>query len=295
MQTMKEKLIAAIETKNNDVKSFIWKFPRKEDRSQESIALMDASQEDLQKFYNHCFSMLYNNDKDNPGRYTLLGIIDEQRRKCNVELFLRKLETGAIVADGKPYPRYLYLQDIRALMNKAKDQFPTEKLGEISIATITGGLPREFERISIEEVIDGCLGQLGIFNNKHITFSFILNLGVCLTPQELNELNITDANGELRKKPEVLKEKLGINPKVQLTIKPSGLSYDELRAMLNLKTTRYHDLTTNQLTVLRNKALFKLEEEVNYHISQWKEQIRRIELVAEKRGISLTKPDVEQS
>ena len=58
MQIMKEKLIAAIEAKNNDVKTFIWKFPRKEDRSQDSIALMDASPEDLQKFYNHCFSML---------------------------------------------------------------------------------------------------------------------------------------------------------------------------------------------------------------------------------------------
>ena len=43
MQIMKEKLIAAIEAKNNDVKTFIWKFPRKEDRSQESIALMDES------------------------------------------------------------------------------------------------------------------------------------------------------------------------------------------------------------------------------------------------------------
>ena len=79
---------------------------------------------------------------------------------------------------------------------------------------------------------------------------------------------------------------------MQLSIKPSGLSYEELRAMLNLKTALYRDLTTNQLTVLRNKALFKLEEEVNYHISQWKEQIRRIELVAKTRGIDLTKPSV---
>lgn len=29
MQIMKEKLIAAIEAKNNDVKTFIWKFPRR--------------------------------------------------------------------------------------------------------------------------------------------------------------------------------------------------------------------------------------------------------------------------
>ena len=109
---------------------------------------------------------IYSKDKLNPGRYVLLNIIKEQREKCNVELFLRKLETGAICADGKGYPRYLYLQDLRTFMDAHKDQFPANELKNISIATCTSGLPREFERISIDSVLSACLDTLGYFDNS---------------------------------------------------------------------------------------------------------------------------------
>ena len=160
-EMMKEKLTQAIEAKNNDTKSFVWKFARKSDGTQEEIRLVDATPEQLNSFYAHCHSMLYSNDKLNPGRYTLLKIIEEQRRKCNVELFLRKLESGSICSDNRPYPRHLYLQDIRSYMNAHKADFPSNELNEISISSISGGLPREFARISINEVLDGCLDQLG--------------------------------------------------------------------------------------------------------------------------------------
>ena len=168
MTVMKEKLMEAIEAKNNDTKSFVWKLARKSDGTQEEIHLIDATPEQLNSFYKHCKSMLYSEDKLNPGRYTLLNIIEDQRRKCNVELFLRKLESGALCADGKPYPRHLYIQDIRSCMNSRKDEFPSNELSDISIATITGGLPREFERISIEEVLDAGLDRLGL----GVVFSF---------------------------------------------------------------------------------------------------------------------------
>ena len=57
--------------------------------------------------------------------------------------------------------------------------------------------------------------------------------------------------------------------------------------MINLKPKKYSALTTDQLVTLRNKVLFKLENEVKFHISQWEERIRQIELVAQTRGISL--------
>lgn len=287
MTVMKDKLMEAIEAKNNDIKSFVWKYPRKSDGTQDVVKLIDASPEDIQKFYDHCKSMLYNTDKLNPGRYTLLDIISEQRRKCNVELFLRKLESGEICADKKPYPRHLYLQDLRGYMNAHKADFPANELKNISIAACTGGLPREFERISIEEVLDACLDSLGYFDNKHITFTFILSLGVYLTPSELKDFDEKDADGNTKKKPEVIKEHLGLKPNVNLTIKPSGLSYNELRAMINLRPKKYSELTTDQLFALRNKVLFKLENEVNYHISQWEDRIRQIKLVADNKGIDL--------
>lgn len=277
----------AIEAKNNDTKSFVWKLARKADGTQEEIRLLDASEEQLNTFYKHCKSMLHSEDKLNPGRYVLLKIIEEQRRKCNVELFLRKLESGSICSDNKPYPRHLYIQDIRSYMNTHKEDFPSNELKEISISSISGGLPREFGRISIDEVLNGCLDQLGYFDNKHITFSFILNMGVYLTPEEMKEFDVKDKDGNTRSKLEVIKERLGIKPSVRLTVKPTGLNFNELRAMVNLKSKKYSDLTTDQLTVLRNKVLFRLENEVMFHIEQWEERMRQIELVAKERGIML--------
>lgn len=287
MTIMKEKLMEAMEAKSNDIKSFVWKLARKADGSQEEVRLIDATPEQLNNFYKHCHSMLYSNDKANPGRYVLLKIIEEQRRKCNVELFLRKLESGSICSDGKPYPRHLYLQDIRSYMNMHKEDFPTGELKEISISSISGGLPREFGRISIDEVLNGCLDQLGYFDNKHITFSFILDMGVYLTPTEMREFDEKDENGNTRKKPDVIKERLGLKPNVTLTVKPTGLNFSELRAMINLKAKKYSDLTTDQLTVLRNKVLFRLENEVMFHIEQWEERMRQIELVAKERNVTL--------
>ena len=231
--------------------------------------------------------MLHSTDKLNPGRYVLLDIISEQRKKCNVELFLRKLESGEICADGKPYPRHLYIQDLRGYMNSHKEDFPSNELKNISIAACTGGLPREFERISIEEVLDGGLDQLGYFDNKHITFSFILNMGVYLTPSEMKEFDEKDKDGNTRSKLEVIKERLNIKNTVRLTVKPTGLNFNELRAMVNLKPKKYSELTTDQLLVLRNKVLFRLENEVMFHIDQWEERIRQLKLVAESRGITL--------
>lgn len=287
MTVLRDKLTEAINAKNNDVKSFVWKLARKSDGTQEEIRLIDATPEQLNKFYEHCVSMLYSEDKLNPGRYVLLKIIEEQRKKCNVEIFLRKLESGTICADKKPYPRHLYIQDLRAYMNSHKNEFPTNELKNISIASCTGGLPREFERISIEEVLDGCLDQLGYFDNKHITFSFILNMGVYLTPAEMKEFDEKDKDGNTRSKLEVIKERLNIKNTVRLTVKPTGLNFNELRAMVNLKSKKYSELTTDQLIVLRNKVLFRLENEVSFHIDQWEERIRQIKLVAENKNIKL--------
>lgn len=286
MNTLKEKLTEAINARNNDIKSFVWKLARKADGTQEEIHLVDATPEQLQQFLNHCNSMLYSTDKLNPGRYVLLDIIREQREKCNVELYLRKLKEGAFT-NGESYPRHLYCQDVLNCIRMNKEHFPQNELKNIPITAITGGVPKEFSRLSIDSVISGCLDTLGNFDNKHITFSFILNLGVYLTPEEMNEFNEKDSNGNTRSKLEVIKERLNIKPSVRLIVKPTGLNYTELRAMLNLRPKKYSDLTTDQLITLRNKVLFRLEQEVNFHIEQWEERIRQIQLTAQSRGITL--------
>lgn len=285
--TIQEKLTEAIEAKNNDINTFVWKFAKNNDGNQNEIRLVDATPEQLKSFYKHCMSMLHSTDKVNPGRYELLKIIADQRKKCNVELFLRKLESGSICADGKPYPRHLYIQDLRAYMSSHKDDFPSKELHNIPIAACTSGLPREFERLSIDEVLNAGLDQLGFLDTKHITFSFILNMGVYLTPAEMKEFDEKDKDGNPRKKLEVIKERLNIKNSVKLIVKPSGLNFNELRAMVNLRPKKYSELTTDQLTVLRNKVLFKLENEVMFHIDQWENRINQIRKVAESKGINL--------
>lgn len=287
MTMIREKLSAAIEAKQNDINTFVWKLARKSDGTQEEIKLVDATPEQLNKFYGHCKSMLYSTDKLNPGRYVLLKEIEEQRKKCNTEIFLRKLETGAICAD-KPYPRHLYIQDIRTYMNAHKEDFPSNELKNISIAACTGGLPREFERLSIDDVLNGGLDQLGVLNTKHITFSFIRNLGVYLTPAEMKEFDEKDSDGNTRSKLEVIKERLNIKSTVRLIVKPTGLNYNELRAMVTLKPKKYSELTTDQLVVLRNKVLFRLENEVQFHAEQWQTRMDQITKVCAERGISLS-------
>ena len=300
MTMLKEKLVEAIDSKNNDVNSFVWRFSKRKDG--EVIKLMDATPEQLKQFLNRCDLMLNNTDPKKPGRNVLLKIIADQRSRCNTELFLRKLESGAICADGKGYPRHLYLQNLMAFIGNNRELFPVDQLNNISISAATNGLPREFENISIQQVIEGCLDQLGTFNSEHITFNFILGLGVYLTQEELRDFNDKDQDGNKIPKPVIIKKKLGItDPNIFININPSGLSFEELRAMINLKRSsrhsstkklnkydiKYFDMTTTQLTTLRNKVLFILENEVIYHIKVWEELIRQIRLVAEARNIEL--------
>ena len=292
MTEISEKLNEAMKAKKNDVKSFVWKLAKKSDRTQEEILLVDATPEQLNTFYKHCLSMLYSKDKSNPGRYPLLDLIKEQKRKCTVELFLRQLDRGTITEGAEPYPRTLWLQDIRAYMAQHRDIFPIDELDSISISQLVGGLKPEYKRITIEEAIDGCLDMLGTINTKHITFNFILNMGIFFTPSELQELEEKDANGKIRSRLEVLKERLRINPAVRLTVKPSGLNYTEFRAMVQLKSTKYSLLSTDQLTILEKKILPRLEKEIDYHISQWNERINQIRKVAEYKGITLEEPDI---
>lgn len=112
-------------------------------------------------------------------------------------------------------------------------------------------------------------------------------MGVYLTPSEMKDFDEKDSNGNTRKKPEVIKERLGLRDSVRLIIKPSGLSFNEFRSMLNLKSKRYSELTTDQLTILRDKVLFRLENEVSFHIEQWEEKIRQLKICAQYKGVSI--------
>lgn len=278
---IKEKLAAAIAKKNNDINTFVWKGRKVEVNGQlvqEEKKLVDCSEEELRTFYNHCESMLYNNSKEYPGRYVLLDIIEDQRMRCNAELFLRWLE------QEKGTPRFTFLSSLRVFLDNNKE-LDTK---EVSISeALVGGCPTEFARLPIDIVLEGCLDKLGKFNKQHITLTFILKQGLWFTQQESKDLTEKTPSGEFREKGEVARERLGLKPSVNLYMTPKGLSFTQLRAMVNLKSKKYSELTTPQLETLRNRILFSLEDEVKFHISQWETRKNQIKMVCDAKGYTL--------
>lgn len=289
-----DKLKESLEQSANNINNFMWKGPKKEvngQRSQESVKMVDATPEQLKDWYKHCQSMLYSTDKKYPGRYVLRDIVEEQRMKCNVELYLRWLE-NKFQTDypevRKVYPRFLYLQDIRNVLRDNEEAISKEEYSTTPISTITNGIPTEFRDVSIASVIDGCLDQLGVMDKSHISLKFITKLGVWFTDKEMNDLLEKDADGNVRNRIDVIKERHNLKSVIKLRPNFKGLHYSELRAMLNMKPIKkYSELTTDQLVVLRDKVLFRFEEEIEFHISQWKEIIRQLEMVANSKGFSL--------
>lgn len=286
---LREKLTEALDAKNNDVNSFVWKYSKKDEKP--DVKLMDATPEELQTFMDHCRAMLYNTNKRNPGRYVLLNIISEYRQKCNAELYLRALEDGSLMSDGRGYPRHMYYESINNVIFQNK--IPDAQLFMIPINQITQGVPREFENLSVAMVRDACVDELGIMSFKHITSTFILNLGVYFTSEEQKELTVKDSEGKNISKLEVLKLNLKINPNTVINGNVKGLSYSELKAIWKLKSESKHSpikfsaIETGTLLLLRNKLLFKLENTINSHITFWEHMIGQILKVAEVRGITL--------
>ena len=285
MTIIRERLEEAMASKKTDVKNFIWKGEKKEINgvmTQEEIRLIDADEKQLKKFYNHCMSMLYNQDKQNPGRYLLLDIIKDQIARCNCELFLRWLE------QEKGKPRFTFLSDIRTILDNNKDSIPDAN--NIPISTIVGGCPDEFKEIPISLIIDGCIDRLGYFNKQHITLSFILKQGLWFTQQELKDLTEKNEDGTTKDRVEVVKEKLGLTkPGINLYITPKGLNFAQLKAMISLRSKKYSELTTDQLKTLRNIILFALSDEVRFHINQWEARISQLQEVAKLKDITLEK------
>ena len=289
MTIMADALQKALNEKKNDIKNFIWKGEKKLVNGkyvQDEILMMDVTQEQLQSMYNRCVIMLNNPSQKNPGRYTLIGQIKDQIENCNAELFLRYLEKGNIDKGIKPFPRFSYFQSLKAFLDNNEEVLPRESWSKEYITRITD-VPTDFSRLTIEKVYLACIDSLGCFDKKHLTSNFITNLGLWFTDKELLELTEHDKNGKLVDRLKVIKTRLNLKPYVHLKIMNGGLTYREFRAMITLQSKKYSELTTDQLTILRNTILYKLEEAVRNHAKQWEEREEQILKVCELKGIKL--------
>lgn len=275
------------EVVKKDINSYIWKGPKNKDKEQREYKMIDASPEQLKEWYQHCLSMLFSEDSVNPGRYVLLDIVKTQIDKCTAELFLRWLENTYKHDDTrKIYPRNLFYEDIRSTLDKNNPKLTRQQQKELLITNISSGVPEEFSRANVCDLLDGCVDKGGIFNRKHLTLKFILDLGLELTPQEMKELLSNRESNESVL--DIIKERLNLKPHMYLHRSPTGLTYSEFRAMVNLRNNKYRSLTTEQLVTLKDKVLLRFIDKIYQQIDQWETIIKELEEVANaKYDISL--------
>lgn len=284
MSVLGEKLMEAYAEKANDVNTFVWKGP-KVNGVQEEIKLVDASFEQLQKFYNHCQQMLYNSDAKNPGRVTLLEIVADQIQRCRAELLVRWLRAE------KHYTNTSCLEDLKTIISNNKDVLTHEAIKTLPISNIINGLPIEFERVPISLVMDACLDSLGQFDNSHLTLSFIVKMGLWFTNQEMQkDLYKKDpVTGKAMNRLELVAKELRLNPSIVLKVSDTGLSYAEFKAMTKLKRDKYANLTSEQLRLLSNKILYRFQDQCERQAKQWNDKIGEIVKVAESKGWDVTR------
>jgi hypothetical protein len=277
MTTLLEKRLT--DAMKQDINTYTWKGAKVLNSEgvyeQTEEKLINMSVYNLRNCYQHCIMMLFNKDSRNPGRYLVLDMIEDQINRCGVELFLRYLEKE------HDSTRSALISIINKFLSANKEVF---KDTIPVLSHMYSGLPKEFEELSINLVLDGCLDKLGAIVKKHITRTFILKQGLWLTAAEVKDFPAKDPKERL----ELIRETLGLKEVEKLYINSRGINYTQMRAMLNLKPNKkYRDLTTVQLETLRYRILHELKNSINIHISFWEKRMEEIEEVAEYNKIDL--------
>ncbi len=153
---MEEKMIEAISKKGVDVQSFEWKGAKTIDENgkykQNTTKLVDMVPSELRTCYDHCKTMLFNKDPQNPGRYLVLELIADQKNRCGAELFLR------FMSSSHDMSRFSLSSSITAFLSNNKTIFKDIKP---LLKDMFSNLPSEYEKLPISLILDGCLDRLG--------------------------------------------------------------------------------------------------------------------------------------
>ena len=267
------------------IDTYVWKDKRLTNDKQEKQAeykLVDMDEYTLNKAYNHCKEMLYNNDKKYPGREIILKMISEQLENCGAELALRYFK-NLKYEDGSPkYSDQSLLSDLREWFPDYNEH--NYKLQDLPVQV--DKIDSKFYSVPVTALMRACRDALGAFDHSKITLTFLFKNGVYFTQEESAELDRFTIRNSLAEKIEILKLQLGLSEIDDIRVNPKGLTEREFRDMIHMKklkgyhSCKYSELTTSQLETLRNKVLYALEEKVAMQAMTWKEIMRQIEEVA---------------
>ena len=280
-----------------DINSYEWKDRRAtNDRTEKQmvIKLVTMDNDQLQACYNTCKDMLYNSDPKLPGRMIVINNLEQQKEKCVAERCLRWFEQLKN-SDGE----YIYPTP-ETVMTDLRSWAKEYKADENTMLKEFLEIPAEYRNVRVSTLESACRDALGSFDHSKITFSFIYDLGIYLTQEELKEID--DDLRAAGKNPDdySIQTKLDRHVKVPLGIygsdvkfNPRGLTLTEFKDMINMKhfkghyATKYSNLSTSQLVTLSTKVLYALEEKVKFQAKGWKERMAQIEEVADYKGYKL--------
>lgn len=246
------------------INQYIWKGPKKIDNStivQQEINLLDADKETLEQCYKHCTTMLNNVDEKKPGRKYLYDIIKNQIKKCNIAIYIKEKQKT---------------ESIMTIISALKGfRVETQLKDFLSVNPV-------YEALTVSDVLDGALDKLGFFFKNHITLTGLVSRrGIKIENEDyiksFKGMNKEDIINHYRKE-------LAIPSDVNIKIKPTGLTADEIKQIMEIRNMKYSDLTKSQLTILRDKVLPDILAEVEKHINFWEIKANIITYIQKDKG-----------
>lgn len=95
--------------------------------------------------------------------------------------------------------------------------------------------------------------------------------------------------GKPKNRLELVRDYLKVDPSIKLRISETGLTYSEFKAIYMLQKNKYSSYTSEQLTVLANKILYRLQLQCEEQANQWLEKANEIAKVANVKGWDVTR------
>lgn len=277
--------------------TYVWKDARlthNKAETQLQTKMVDMDEDQLQMIYDHCKEMLYNTDPSNLGRMIVIDQIVKQLDYCGAELALRWFKTLQDQKGNYIYSNETLMSELRSWMSEFESDDSYTLKDFVSV-------PAEYRNVKITSLQLACRDALGSFDHSKITHSFIYNMGIFLTQEELKEIDDDLRAAGLNPDLYTLQAKINNHIKlplsvmnVELRVNPKGLSGTELQDMINLKRIRgwkmckYSSLSTSQLRTLRSKVLCALEDRTKHQAKKWKEIMGQIEEVAKYKHFKLS-------
>jgi len=275
MSDLADKLTKAFDDKETDINRWVWRMSNGKD-----VRMMDLTPEQLQHCYSHVLQMLNNKDPYHPGVQRKRDQVRKMWDCANTELLLRHILYDCNIEGLKTNKDLL---DYISAHKQASGVTNSD-----SVSKIFTGLSEGYSKITIDYLLSACLDAMPAFNKKLLSDKFILSLGIWLTDQEKKDLTDYDEEGRFRNRKDVIKERLFLNPNVDIHFNSKGLTYSEFRSLLRVESRpKFSTMTTDVITLLRDKVLLLLDQDLEYHIHKWETLKEKLELVASQKGVKL--------